>query len=235
MFVKPRSAPVGNPSVVASSAGRAKKARYARLLPSTRNSSESRTGPSSSCSSAPVSVLGTGQRYRPGAMRGLEIQPFTDDHLDAAATLLTERHRAHRASEPLLPEAVDFHAEVEGLLAREDASGAVALREGAVVGYLLGARREDEVWGPNIWVEASGHAVEEAEVVRDLYAAVAGHWVEQGRTRHYALVPAADGAVIDAWFRVGFGGQHAHGIQEVPPQTEVTVPEGFEIRGPSAD
>jgi ribosomal protein S18 acetylase RimI-like enzyme len=168
-------------------------------------------------------------------MRGLEIQPFTDDHRDAAAALLAERHRAHRAREPLLPEAVDFRAEVESLLAREGTSGAVALREGAVVGYLLGARRDDEIWGSNIWVEASGHAVEEAEVVRDLYAAVAGDWVEQGRTQHYALVPAADGAVVDAWFRVGFGGQHAHGIQEVPPQTEVTVPEGFEIRGPNAD
>jgi ribosomal protein S18 acetylase RimI-like enzyme len=168
-------------------------------------------------------------------MRGLEIQPFTDDHLDAAAALLAERHRAHRAKEPLLPEAVDVRAEVEGLLAREGASGAVALREGAVVGYLLGARRDDEIWGPNIWVEASGHAVEEAEVVRDLYAAVAGDWVEQGRTRHYALVPAASGAAVDAWFRVGFGGQHAHGIQEVRRQTEVKVPEGFEIRGPSAD
>jgi ribosomal protein S18 acetylase RimI-like enzyme len=168
-------------------------------------------------------------------MRGLEIQPFIDDHLDAAEALLAERHRAHRAGEPLLPEAVDFRAEVEGLLAREGASGAVALREGAAVGYLLGVRRDDEIWGPNIWVEASGHAVEEAEVVRDLYAAIAGDWVEQGRTRHYALVPAADGTVVDAWFRVGFGGQHAHGIQKVPPQTEVAVPEGFEIREPSAD
>src|SRR6478672_12588160 len=58
MFVKPSSAFVGNPSVVASSSGRAKKARYARLLPSTRKSSASRTGLSSSCSSAPVSVFG---------------------------------------------------------------------------------------------------------------------------------------------------------------------------------
>src|SRR5207248_5182104 len=58
MFVKPRSAFVGWPSVVASSSGSAKNARYARLLPSTMNSSESRAGPSSSCSSAPVSVFG---------------------------------------------------------------------------------------------------------------------------------------------------------------------------------
>ena len=59
MFVKPRSAFVGCPSVVCSSSGSAKNARYARLLPSTRKSSESRAGPSSRTSSSPVSVFGT--------------------------------------------------------------------------------------------------------------------------------------------------------------------------------
>ncbi len=58
MFVNPRSAPVGKPSEVASSSGSAKKARYARLLPSTRKSSAPRAGASSSSSSAPVSVFG---------------------------------------------------------------------------------------------------------------------------------------------------------------------------------
>src|SRR5256884_2269920 len=58
MFVKPSSAFVGKPSVVASSSGSAKYARYARLLPSTRKSSESRAGASSRSSSMPVSVFG---------------------------------------------------------------------------------------------------------------------------------------------------------------------------------
>src|SRR6478752_3352688 len=58
MFVKPSSALVGKPSVVASSSGSAKNARYARLLPSTRKSSESRAGASSTSSSRPVSVFG---------------------------------------------------------------------------------------------------------------------------------------------------------------------------------
>ncbi len=144
--------------------------------------------------------------------------------------LLEERHRRHRAMEPLLREQADFRAEVETLWARDGASGAVALRDGRVVGYLLGAPRDDS-WGPNIWVEVAGHAVEETEDARDLYAAAAEQWVEQGRTRHYVLVPA-DEALVDAWFRVGFGAQHAAGIQEVPADTEVAVPDGFEIRRP---
>jgi ribosomal protein S18 acetylase RimI-like enzyme len=163
-------------------------------------------------------------------MSAVQIEPFSEDHLGDAARLLEERHRRHRAIEPLLPEQADFRAEVEALWAREGASGAVALRDGRVVGYLLGAPRDDS-WGPNIWVEVAGHAVEQNEDARDLYGAAAEHWVEHRRTRHYVLVPA-DEALVDAWFRVGFGAQHAQGIQEVPPHTEFAVPDGFEIRAP---
>ena len=164
-------------------------------------------------------------------MRGAEIQPFSGDHLDDAARLLGERHARHREAEPLLREEFDFGGEIETLLVREGVSGAVAFRDGRVVGYLLGAPRDDS-WGPNIWVEVAGQAVQEAEVTRDLYAAAAEAWVEQRRTRHYVLVPATDETLVNAWFRVGFGGQHAHGIREVPPHTEVAVPDGFEIRHP---
>src|SRR6476659_8166875 len=130
MFVKPSSAFVEKPSLVASSSGSAKKARYARLLPSTRKSSESRTGPSSSCSSAPVNVLGMGQRYRPAAMPELEIQPFADEHIDGAASLLEERHARQRAVEPGLPANVDYRAVIEALWNTKERSGAVAIRGG---------------------------------------------------------------------------------------------------------
>lgn len=163
-------------------------------------------------------------------MPAVKIEAFSEDHLDDAARLLGERHARHRASEPLLREEFDFRAEIETLLARDGSSGTVVLRDGRVVGYLLGSPHDDS-WGPNIWVEVAGHAVEEPEDARDLYTAAAEHWVEQGRTRHYVLVPA-DESLVDAWFHVGFGGQHAQGIREVPAHTEVAVPDGFEIRHP---
>ena len=152
-------------------------------------------------------------------MSRLEIRPFSDDFLAAAGELLAARHRAHRAAEPLLPGLYEdpeaARAEVEALLARDAASGTVALRDGHVAGYLLGVRR-DESWGANVWVELAGHAVREPEDLRDLYAAAARRWVdEEERPRHYALVPASDRALIEAWARVGFGQQHAYGIQEV--------------------
>jgi ribosomal protein S18 acetylase RimI-like enzyme len=91
------------------------------------------------------------------------------------------------------------------------------------------------VWGDNVWVEAPGHAADEAEVVRDLYGLAASRWVEEGRTRHSVLVPGADAELLDAWWRLGLGKQHAHGVREVPPRTDVSVPDGYEIRGPRED
>jgi ribosomal protein S18 acetylase RimI-like enzyme len=155
----------------------------------------------------------------------MRIVPFAKEHLEPAAELLEERHRRNREAEPLLPAEVDFRAEVEALWEKDGASGVFAND-----GYLLGTRL-DESWGPNVWIELAGHAVRRAEDVRDLYAAAAAHWVEEGRTRHYVLVPA-EADLVDAWFRLGFGQQQAHGFQEVPSETEVVVPDGFEIRPP---
>jgi ribosomal protein S18 acetylase RimI-like enzyme len=149
-------------------------------------------------------------------MPKLEIQPFADEHLEAAATLLAERHRAHRQAEPLLPDVFDFRPHVEEAWGEEDASGFVAFADGEPAGYLLGAPRA-KGWGKgNVWVGLAGHAVREPELVRDLYAAAADSWVERDLRRHYALVPATDHALVDAWFRLSFGAQHAQGIRAVP-------------------
>jgi ribosomal protein S18 acetylase RimI-like enzyme len=169
-------------------------------------------------------------------MRGLVVEPFSEAHLDAAGELLAERHARHRQAEPLLPERFEdpkaARGEVEALFHSEGASGVVAIRDGRVAGYVLGIRKEDARWGPNVSVESAGHAAEEPEVVRDLYGAAAARWVDAGRTRHYVLAPASDDQLVDAWFRVGFGQQHAHGVREVARDLEVAIPDRVEIRGP---
>jgi GNAT superfamily N-acetyltransferase len=210
MFVKPSSAFVEKPSLVASSSGSAKKARYARLFPSTRKSSDSRAGPSSSWSSAPVRVFGLMvQRYRPAAM--LEIVEFTDSHLDDAAELLAERHARHRLAEPLLPADVDFGAQVESEWHVDGASGVFASRGAEPVGYLFG-RPQAFDW---FTVGIGGHALRgDAEQTRDLYAASAAAWVDAGHTFHAAFVPASDAALVDAWFRLSFGASAALAMRE---------------------
>lgn len=169
-------------------------------------------------------------------MSRLELAPFADDHLEDASRLLAARHARHRAAEPVLaeryedpPEAL---AEIERAWRSEAASGSAALRRSRLVGYLFAAPRDPEVWGENVWVELAGSAVEEPEDMRDLYGHAAARWVEEGHTRHYALIPA-DPPLVDAWFRVGFGQQQAHGYREVPERTAVPLREGVEIREPT--
>jgi ribosomal protein S18 acetylase RimI-like enzyme len=148
-------------------------------------------------------------------MSGFEIHPFSDEHVGPAGDLLAERHRRHREAEPLLGADYDFTAEVEALWKADHASGAVGSRDGRVVGYLLGIRKDDNRWGANIWVDPAGHAVEEPEDIRDLYAAASTRWFEEGRMRHYVMASASDDPLLDAWHRLSFGHQHAHGISEV--------------------
>jgi GNAT superfamily N-acetyltransferase len=159
-------------------------------------------------------------------MSGLEIHPFADEHLDAAAELLQKRHRRHREAEPLLGESFDFRAEIEALWRGDGASGALAIRRGRVVGYVLGIRKDETRWGANVWVDPAGQAVEEAEDVRDLYEVAAARWFDEGRTRQYVIAPASDTALLDAWSRLSFGRQHAFGIREIP---DVAWPPGARV------
>ena len=152
------------------------------------------------------------QRYRPGAM--LEIVEFADAHLDDAAELLAERHARHRLAEPLLPADVDFRAQIESEWHDDGASGVFASRGGEHVGYLFG-RPQKTGW---LTVGIGGHALRgEAEQARDLYAAAATAWVDAGHMSHAVFVPASDGALVDAWFRLSFGASAALAIRETTP------------------
>lgn len=168
----------------------------------------------------------------------LSLVPFSSEHLEDAARLLAARHARHRRTEPLLSQRfeapVAARHELERAWSAEGVSGAAALRDGRLAGYVIGAPRDSAVWGENVWVEAAGHAVAEVEIARDLYAAAAAKWFEQGLTRHYVFVPA-EPQLVDTWFRLGFGQQQAHGAREVSPPDEVELPDGVEIRRPRSD
>lgn len=165
--------------------------------------------------------------------RRLEVLPLAEEHLTDAARLLAARHAAHRRDEPLLPPAYEDPAVAERAVREafglEHASGAVAVRDGRVVGYLLGAPKPSATWGENVWVESAGLAVERAEDARDLYAAAAADWVAAGRTAHYVLVPAHDGDLVAAWFRLAFGHQHTHAVRPLGPQP-ARLPPGLRVR-----
>jgi hypothetical protein len=98
-----------------------------------------------------------------------------------------------------------------------------------MAGYLIGTHRDEPIWGPNGWVELAGHAVAEPEDVRDLYAAVAQRWVDEGRTRHFALVPAGDPELLGAWFRLV---RPAAGLRHPRGRSDAGWPAGVRLAEP---
>ena len=79
------------------------------------------------------------------------IVELTDDHVDDAAGLLAERHRAQRVVEPGLDPAYEdpaaARAEIVVVRERQGASGVAAVAGGRLEGFLVGAPLEDS-WGP---------------------------------------------------------------------------------------
>jgi GNAT superfamily N-acetyltransferase len=134
-------------------------------------------------------------------MSRLTFVPFAETHIAGAARLLAERHAAHRLLEPLLPQVSDFGRQVANEF--EDATGAAAIADGNVAGYLIGKRREDEI-GPHVWSGLAGHAARDPELVRDLYAKAASVWADAGLTRHFVFAPSSQ-ELLGPWFRLTFG------------------------------
>ena len=151
----------------------------------------------------------------------MEIRELTAQDVAGAASLLAARHAAHRRREPLLPpqyeDPATAQAQVEALWSAEGANGVVVVEGGRPAGYLLAAPRPDRTWGDNAWVEPAGLVSSSPEMTRALYAHASQQWVDQGRDAHYVLVPAGEPAVLETWWRLGFGLQHVHAAREPAP------------------
>jgi GNAT superfamily N-acetyltransferase len=148
----------------------------------------------------------------------LELLPFSDEHLEDAARLLAARHARHREAEPLLPELADPVAAVESEWRAEGASGVFASLGGKPAAYLIAA--PVTIWSGPVWMRANiaGLALDgDPETMRDVYAAAAKRWVDEGQTKHAAFVPSFDSELVDTWFRLGFGASAALALRETEP------------------
>lgn len=134
-------------------------------------------------------------------MPSLEIHALSELR-DEAAALLAERFAAQRAAERLLPEIEDFAAHLPE-------AGHVATRGGEAVAFLGGA-----VDGDLARWQFAGHAARDPEALRELFAVQAA---ELGVRRFMVTVPATDGALVDAWFRLAFGCQAVWAVREPEP------------------
>src|SRR3954467_6708488 len=169
-------------------------------------------------------------------MPEMRIEPLAEEHLDAAAALLGERHARHREAEALLPEVSDFRAQLESDLAHEQAGGLAAWRGENLIAYLVGRVEPDELLGDKrAIVDFAGCAAApgQGEAIRDLYAALAARWVAAGATRHLALIPSSDEELVDPWLRLAFGVQFVWAVRGTAAMKSVDA--GVEIRPGTPD
>jgi GNAT superfamily N-acetyltransferase len=140
----------------------------------------------------------------------LEIVPFEEGMLAGASDLLAASHARARLLEPLLPPAYeDAGAAGEAateLWRREGASGVAGVRDGKLMAFLIGVPRTPEI--PALSMRYHGRAVavgEDPELYKELYASLAGDWVDRGHFYHLVDVLPVDEAEQRVWDELGMG------------------------------
>jgi GNAT superfamily N-acetyltransferase len=173
----------------------------------------------------------------------LHLTAFTDDHVAPAGELLAQRHARDRAARPALParfeQAAAARLAVEKTWRRPLTSGAAALDDGRLVGYLLGQARADTLRERHVWIALAGHALAAShapDLYADLYAAAGPRWLALGCFNHYLLLPAADAPAQAVWFALSFGLEQVHGLCDLArlDLPEAPDPPGVVIRQATA-
>lgn len=169
------------------------------------------------------------QRWYLPKATGLEIVPFTGEHLAAAAEMVAANYRKERLLEPALPARFET---VEALRERlrhfaDGRAGVVAIRDGTLAGFLAGLLMPERglrlAYAPDC-----GHAVAPdcaqsgwpeggRATYRALYAALAPRWVANGYFEHAVSFLAGDRVAADAWFSLGFGVFGVDALRDLSP------------------
>lgn len=174
-----------------------------------------------------------------------DITPFHEDLLPAAAELLAGRHRRHRAELPLLPARFENRdaalTAVTAAWRRPRVSGAAAMQDGRLLGYLFGETVFDTLRGRTAWVRTAGHALADdapPDLYADLYAAAGPAWLRQGSFDHYVMAPAGDRAALEVWYALNFGQEQVYALRsldEPPPAAPDPTPDVVIRRATKAD
>jgi GNAT superfamily N-acetyltransferase len=179
----------------------------------------------------------------------LTIAPFDRArHMRPASILLAERHARDRARDPRLPAAFEVpdacRPLIEQALDQLRAYGVVVKDAGDIVGFAV---MSAQVF-PQTHFLASffplrgttiGHASHasapgrEYDVYREMYGALAEHFVALGYFDHGINVSASDVAVIEAMFTLGFGRSMAAAVRGVGPTAKTAA--SVEVHEASAE
>jgi ribosomal protein S18 acetylase RimI-like enzyme len=167
----------------------------------------------------------------------MQFLPFQKEHLSTAAALLARQAGFFLKQFPLLPDRInDPDAALSfltALLEKEESRGAVAMQDGKMVAYLLGAYADNIFFGRHVWVPFGGLALddqENTEVIRQVYAEAGQQWINDRVLNHYLVCPA-----IPAWLQAGysltFGQEQSYAITTVKePRPPLAPPAGIVLR-----
>ncbi|MGI8926887.1 MAG: GNAT family N-acetyltransferase [Tepidiformaceae bacterium] len=177
-------------------------------------------------------------------MANLSVRPLQPADLDPIAALLAARHARDSANLPAMDPALLDPGACASVLAAalgdQRSNGAVAVRDGAIIGFLLGERMllpPDHVFARyiaphSISMGITSHAVAAGEdavtVYRELYAALAEGWAGEGFFVHTANIPAGDADVQEAWVALGFGRTTTAAVRDTSA-VPASMPAGVEV------
>jgi GNAT superfamily N-acetyltransferase len=165
----------------------------------------------------------------------MQIQPFSESHVEAGAQIFVNARRQAQTLAPALScprnELESIAANLKELL--KSFPGVAALCDGQLCGYLIGfALPEFMSAQRGIYCPEWAHGVvgtERRETYRQMYAALSPQWAENGCYTHAVTLFAHDAEALDVWFRNGFGLNGVDATRDLTP-LNVTPTSEIEIR-----
>ncbi|NTU82747.1 MAG: GNAT family N-acetyltransferase [Chloroflexales bacterium] len=171
-------------------------------------------------------------------MPPLEILPLNGGFLSDAAALVCGRYAALRRATPQLPPRYERPAELLPRLrdmARR-APGAVAMRDGRLVGFLAAYLLDSFRGHPGVFSPEWANGAEPSlsrPVYEALYAHMARQWAAAGYSLHGLSLFTDDMAASEAWRWLGFGLGAADGVRDLRPIGASTLGLAIRRAGPA--
>lgn len=152
----------------------------------------------------------------------VEVVPIGDEHLEQAAVLFVKGYQQARRFEPLLP---PCHEHAERMLPRlrqlsRRATGVAAMRDGIMVGFLLGQVMPDWRGKRAVYAPEWAHAAvgrDSRGLYQAMYAQVSRQWVADGCHTHLITLLADGRQVVDTFLWFGFGLTCVDAMRELCP------------------
>lgn len=148
--------------------------------------------------------------------------PLGTEHLEDAAALVTIGYRAERERVPSLPsryEDVTSILSPLNNLARQS-PGVAAIRDGRLVGFLLGQILPMFKGRRGVYCPEWAHAAvgeDRREIYENMYAHLSARWVANGCFNHAITILAHDREAADACHWLGFGMMAVDAMRDLTP------------------